>query len=522
MYRFQKHRQRIAWRIASFGAVIFVILTATSPAYAGWLKAESERFIVYSDGNANELRRFTQQLESFDRMLRLRMGLSADEEIYRKLPIYLVRSSSGINKIKPGSGGVIAGFYLATNEDIFGVATRDGDMHILKHEYAHHFMMQNFSFAYPAWFVEGFAEYFATAEFKRDEIHVGKYNQNSAYWLVNGSWTPMDDLLSSRPQQSMQHRETYYPLAWLLTHWFMSDADRRKALSAYLADVGGGGDSVEAMQRATGLAPAELQRTLRRHMNNSMAYVVMKSSFDVVDVAITPMPPSADDLLLLNQRLMIALPEEQRAATAREVRRAAARHADDPLALLSLGHAELHFGDPAAAETPLMRLIELNPNHVEGLQYLARARMEEAEKNDDPAAALRLRQEAQAFLARAYQADDVNYATLLLIAENRAGEPDYPSDNDLAVLTQTYRLAPQLGVVRVNLAQALIGRGRNAEAIVLLEPVVNNPHGEPGYARELLALAKGESDIAAPAGIKANADNAREENASGADAPPKT
>jgi hypothetical protein len=519
---FQAFRQQLAQGALGFGALVFATLAAANPAQAGWLKAESERFIVYSDGNANQLRRFTQELESFDRLLRVRMGLNLEEATYRKLPIYLVGSSSGINKVSPGSGDTIAGFYLASEEDIFGIATRDGDMHTLKHEYAHHFMMQNFSFAYPAWFIEGFAEYFATAEFKSDEIHIGKYHENRAYWLVNGSWTPMDDLLSSRPKQSTRHRETYYPLAWLLTHWFMSDTKRRRSLSAYLADVGQGGDSVEAMQRATGLAPTELQRTLRRYMNSRMSYVVMKTSFDAAEVAISPMPRSADDLLLLNQRLMISTPEDQRAATVRDVRRAAARHPDDPLALLALGHAELHFGDRAAAEAPLTRLIELHPNHVEGLQYLARARMEAAAEQDDSEAALRLRQEAQTFLARAYREDDVNYATLLLIAENRAGEPGYPNDNDLAVLTHAYQLAPQLGVARVNLAQALLGRGRNAEAVVLLEPVVNNPHGEAGYARTLLARAKGEIETEDDASTPIEIETAQTEAVPDADAPPET
>lgn len=95
---FQAFRQRLAQGALGFGALVFATLAAANPAQAGWLKAESERFIVYSDGNANQLRRFTQELESFDRLLRVRMGLNLEEATYRKLPIYLVGSSSGINK----------------------------------------------------------------------------------------------------------------------------------------------------------------------------------------------------------------------------------------------------------------------------------------------------------------------------------------------------------------------------------------------------------------------------------------
>lgn len=501
--------------VLGFVAVLSALLAVASPAQARWLKAESERFIVYSDGDEGQLRSFVQDLESFDRLLRLRLGLKVDDVPYRKLPIYLVGHRSGLAKVRPGLPDSIAGFYLATDEDIFGIALRDKQADTLKHEYAHHFMMQNFSFPYPAWFIEGFAEYFSTVEFERNRILVGKFNENRAYWLVNGSWTPMVELLSSRPLRSSRHQETYYPLAWLLTHWFMTDPDRRQSLNVYLNDVGAGGDPVEAMQRATGLDARDLQRTLRRYMNGRMTYEAIRTSFPPVSVVVTPLPASADDLLLLNQRLKVGVAEDEREATADEVRRAAARHPDDPLALLALGHAELHFGDPAAAEAPLLRLIELAPDHIEGLQYLARIRMAAADDEADYEAALALKEEAQTYLARAYQLDEADYGTLLLIAENRAGTPGYPSDNDVAVLEQAFVLAPQLASARLNLAQLLIYEDRTREAIALLEPLANDPHDGSASARSLLLRAKGMTEAEAEAQEAALVEQAEADGAAG-------
>jgi len=476
-----------ALAVAAFG----VGALTPAPARAEWLKAESERFIVYSDGREPQLRRFVQELEAFDRLLRLRLGLKVDEAPYRKLPVYLVGSHKSLTKVSPDAPETLAGFYTATDEDIFGVAIRDRDADTLKHEYAHHFMWQNFAATYPGWFVEGFAEYYSTVTFERDRVSIGKYNENRIYWLANGAWLPLADLLSSRPQLSeTRHRETYYPLAWLLTHWFMSDPARQRSLAAYLADVGAGGDPVEAMQRATGLTPEALEQTLRRYMNSRMTYVQMLTTFDTVEVAVTPLPRSADDLLLLNQRLKMGTPEDQRAAVAADARRAAAQHPDDPLALLVLGHAELHFGDETQAEAPLARLLEQQPDHVEALQYMALIRMSAADQMDDYDAALRKRDEAQQFLARAYRADDLNYVTLMLIAENRAGTPGYPNDNDVAVLEHAFTLAPQWGEARANLAQVLMYRGRNSEAIRLLEPLANDPHDRSPVARDLLQRAR--------------------------------
>lgn len=492
----QRLRKGVA--IAALSTVT-TITAGVTPANADWLKAESERFIVYSDGGEAKLHEFVQELEGFDRLLRMRLGLSPDETPARKLPIYMVSSRRGLLQIRPGLAENVAGFYTATDEDIFGVARRDQSMNILKHEYAHHFMMQNFSYPYPGWFIEGFAEYYATVEIEDSRALIGKYDENRTYWLQAASWMPMTELLSNRPLQSAASRETYYPLAWLLTHWFVANPDRQTTLDAYLRDVGAGGDPVEAMQRATGLSPVELSRSLRTYMKGRIPYRIMPVTLPKASVTVTRMPPSANDLLLLNQRLKIGVDDDRRAATAEEVRRVAARYPDDPLALLALGHAELHFGDTAAAEAPLQRLLTLEPQNVEALHYLIRARLKAAEDAESPEEISRLKTEARALLHRAYRVDAANYATLLLVAENRSGGEGYPNDNDVTVLEQAFSLAPQLGEARINLAQALMARDRNKEAAVLLEPLVNDPHRPSPEARAMLLRAKGVTEAEADA-----------------------
>ena len=78
-------------------------------------------------------------------------------------------------------------------------ATRRGN-EILFHEYAHHFMMQNStSAAYPGWYIEGFAEYFATVRFTARKIDIGNYSQGRAYSIVQGAWLPMERILSAGP-----------------------------------------------------------------------------------------------------------------------------------------------------------------------------------------------------------------------------------------------------------------------------------------------------------------------------------
>ena len=474
-------------------ATLLAASVGASPAHARWLKAESDRFIVYSEGGQAELTTFVQKLETFDRVLRNRMGLPADEPPLRKLPIYLVEGSAGISRLSPGIGGGVAGIYIPSSEDIFAVAIRGGmGDDVLLHEYGHHFMLQNYANSYPAWFVEGFAEYFSTVDIQSDKIIVGNYNRNRGEWLRSSSWLMMSELLGKRMGQVRDHQETYYPLAWLLTHWFMGTPERHSQLNAYLLDVSNGGNPVEAMPRATGISNAVLRRQLRDYMSR-LPYYSMPNSFPPVPVVVTQMPESADDLLILAQRLKVGVPENRRAATAAEVRRLAARYPDDPFARLTLGHAEIHFGDRATGETILRGLVESDPQNLEALQYLAASLLERSDKEEDAAAKIPLRAEAQRLLARAYALDDANYRTFMLLGDVRQGAPGYPTENDIMTRELALQLAPQLTETRMKMAETYLAAGRNADAIRSAQSVANNPHGGESAtkAQELINGARG-------------------------------
>lgn len=484
--------------------LVLAVTFGAGPAHAQWLRAESERFIVYSDGREPALHQFVQQLEVFDRVLRLNMGLDTDEPPFRKLPIYLTSDRLGVRKVSPGMSENVVGFYSATDEDIFAIAlndaTRSDARRTLFHEYAHHFMMQHFSAPYPPWFVEGFAEYFMTAEFRRDRVVLGGSSEGRAYWLLNEPWMPTADLLSARPlRPRVKYPQSFYPLSWLLTHWFLSEPARRPMLLAYLRDVGAGADSVEAMERATGMSLAQLRRALRGYQR--LQLFAVDNNFPAVPVTVTRLPRSADDLLLLNQRLKLGVPADQRAATAEEVRRAASRHGEDPLALLALGHAELHFGDVDVGRRTLGRLLEIDPNHVEAMQLLAQDHLAQAAKAETPEAQAEAHRAARRLLAQAYAVDDANFSTMLLLSRLRTRAPDWPNENDVHTLEITFTLAPQLAEARFNLAEARIRTDRKDEAIALLAPLASNPHGgsASAAARTMINRARGVTDAQADA-----------------------
>ena len=55
-------------------AVFASLFIAMTPAYAEWHKAETDRFVIYSDSSPEDLRIFAEQLERFHVAMELETG----------------------------------------------------------------------------------------------------------------------------------------------------------------------------------------------------------------------------------------------------------------------------------------------------------------------------------------------------------------------------------------------------------------------------------------------------------------
>ena len=64
----------------------------------------------------------------------------------------------------------------------------------------------------------------------------------------------------------------------------------------------------------------------------------------------------------------------------------------------------------------------------------------------------------------------------------RQSQPGYPNENDILTLGLALDRAPQLAAVRFQYARALVKTGKGSEAIDILKPLANNPHGSRASA----------------------------------------
>jgi len=507
------------------GVTLFAVIAgagaflAPRSAHADWLKAETEHFVIYGNTSENSLRRYAGKIERFDTLLRTYYPISTEYQT-PKLEIFMADGRRDMVRISPGIDESVAGYYSPNSGRIYTVInTRSpmGDV-VAYHEYAHHFMFQMSSSAYPSWFVEGFAEYYSTADVSDKTIQFGRHNPGRMNSLTGGAntWAKMDDVLKWKVTPSGRYpAHLYYAQAWAMTHYFMSTPDRTRMLGAYLSAVAGGQDSVVAMQAATGRTSNQLQSDIWSYISGRINILTPQIELAEPTVTVSRLSNADADTIWLDVRLdntpVIQKTDDDgdddggstqtAAQKAREESEEAANRAE--LIASAMAMAQVHKGDrtgPLLAarayrltQQPDLALEALEPlltdqlTDADVLRVAAMALLDQvqAESSQDNAAALRRR--ASGYLARAMDAEPLDFRIYLGLNDARRGQAQYPTPNDLATLETAYALAPQSFDTRLRLGEAYIARQMAPAAINVLMPVSNSPH-RSGFTRRAQAM----------------------------------
>lgn len=489
-------------------ASLIAIVSFVGSARAEWLKAETDHFIIYGDTSERAMRAYAQKVERFDSFLRTYYPIPSDYEI-PKLEIYLANGRRDMLKAEPGIGASVGGFYSPNSGRIHAVVNTQssrGDL-TLFHEYGHHFMFQMRANAYPSWFVEGFAEYYSTAEIRPDRVQFGRHDEGRMSFFVQqsaNSWAPMADVLKWRISDSGRYRAgDYYAQAWGLTHYFLATPERTRMLGQYLNAVAEGEESIAAMQRVTGRTPDQLQTDMRLYLSGSINLFTPQIELPTPEVEISRLSPSQSELIWLDLRLdresvKVEPPEpvegetdrarkrredyareeaEHRAELIRTALAVGTAPADDLLRLRVVARAHRLAGDPKAAFQVLEPQLTQTQTDPDLLRLAAELLMDQTGPDTDPAEATGNRREARSYLARSLDTDPLNFLTYRAINDTRQGQPNYPNDNDITTLVVASGLTPQSFDIRMRLGQAYLARDMPAKAVEVLRPVANNPHG---------------------------------------------
>ncbi|GGA57800.1 hypothetical protein GCM10011395_30170 [Sphingomonas psychrolutea] len=478
-------------------ALLLCACLIPSAALAEWQEASSRHFVLYSNDKPERVRAFTTKLERFDKALRVQRGMpDAPISPETRLTVYVVDTIDDVQKLVPGQENV-AGFYAPRAHPVAFVPRQSGTektdlnaQQILLHEYTHHFMLSNWTnAAFPAWFVEGFAEFNATAMFRDDGgITLGAAPQYRAFGVFNSDMLPMSRVLSPDPgRMSEEQTDVLYGRGWLLTHYLTFEPSRAGQLDAYIDAINAGKPVTEAKHQLKDVD--KLDRVLDRYAEQSRlpARTLTGSALAVGETTVRALTPAEAAVMPARIRSAAGVGATQAQAVVVLARRLAAPYPQDAAAQNVLAEAEYDAGNYTAAEAAADRALATAPKSMHAMLYkgMALAATARTAKKTDAATWSAVRH--WFLVANKVDTEDPLPLTLFYNSFGDADQP--PTKNADAALLYAYALAPYDLGLRMQAGRVYLQQGNAVEARRAIVPLAYSAHGSGGdRIQQVLAM----------------------------------
>ncbi|MEO7654487.1 MAG: hypothetical protein ABIS23_02245 [Sphingomicrobium sp.] len=474
------------------------LLGSAAPASAAWHESRSRHFNVYADASPEWLRAFSTKLEKFDQAVRTIRNMD-DPALGEsgRVTIYMLPDSNSVSKLAVGKRSSIAGFYIPRAGGSVAFVPRkagsqDWDMSVedtLFHEYAHHIMFQAVEDALPPWLVEGFAEFYTTAEFEKDgSVRLALPAYHRIYGLYQLPRPKMETLLGTDSELSRTDEETeaFYGWSWVLTHYLTFADERKGQLGRYIGALRNGAEPVNAARQAFGdfdQLGRDAERYLKRNKFKNLA--VAKAAPDSASIVVRSLRRGEAAIMTQVIQSKRGVNRETALGVAAAIRTAAATYADDPAVLRALAEAEFDAGNHEAAEKAATRTTQIDPGNGKAWIYRGRAQSELENGGATDAQWERIRSN---FL-RANAADKEDAEPLWLYYESFGSAGQKATRNAIDGLDYALVLAPQDPNLRVATVVQRINDKRLSEAREAIAPLAYSPHPGPSRNRARKALA---------------------------------
>ena len=523
------------YRVLAIVSIVLGTLALATPAAAKWHKAESDRFVIYSDSRGEDLREISQMLERYHVAMELESGRRVEvPSPSNRLTVYMVGSQEDLAELYGARDSNVAGFYLPrangsvafvpnprirASENARGrVGSRyrrdagiyvDRSFSILLHEYAHHFLIASARHAMPRWLSEGAAEYFSSARFHEDgSVDIGLPNNERAWEISQASNVPVMHLLDYERYLEGRSRRysNFYGRSWLLYHYLRFEPDRSGHLLRYWQAVASGADSLEAGEAIFGdIDRLEKDVTSYGRKRSMSGMRFSAADISIGSVRVTELSEGHEKMMDVIMRSKRGVDSEAAREIVVDARRVAEDFPGDAHVLTALAEAEYDSGNDDAAIAAAERAISIDPAIPNAYVQKGYALFRKAAESDEPAMAYQAAMTPFQDL-NALEADHTQPLIYYYRSFVRRGEA--PPEDAKFALERATQLAPFDKGLAVEAAGMKAAEGDPVIARYLLAPVAADPHGGK---RGRLARAMMEVLAKVPDGSRVNlSDFARE------------
>lgn len=487
------------WRL-SLGllAGLATLMTPAAGRAADWIEAQSAHFIIYSQAPEKKTRLYVKKLEAFRTLTNMLLGAS-DAGPQTRFTVYLLADNDQMLQVRPSFARQVGGVYFNCAEgtqayaslQYFDMDGQDPSLITLLHEYSHYVMFQHARTYYPAWYVEGFAEYLSTADPEKGAITIGEMSQERNFTLSQDRWISFDKVLNpdfgftGDKNNDPWEIESFYAQAWLLTHYMLSDDKRAKDLNAYFARLQNGEPPVAAFEAATGIKVATLEGVLKRYAEKTFYLKIALPDYPDDQINVTPVPGGG--AWLLDASLLTTCPDASQGKALLGRLSALASPSASAALRLAIDRAQMQYGDPKRAADDLADPTHPAPDGFETHYLLGRAYLKQAQSQQGEAARA-LTDQARAEFIKAYKLQKFDAPNLYFLAESFADQPGFPDMNVVNAASGAHVLAPGVLDYAGLTAFADLINNRRDDAVAALQPFVGDPHNRQQAERIKLTV----------------------------------
>src|SRR5579871_3783137 len=434
-----------------------------APALDRWVEVNSPHFSVVTDAGEGRAREVAMQ---FEQMRSVFAQLFAKDMVHQSIPLQIVvlKSEQQLSKYAPtfqGKPVKIAGFYLHSQDKDFiavDVSASNG-WETVFHEYAHLLLNSNFP-ALPAWFQEGFAEYYSTIQVEQKQVAIGATPKYAPSVLSKEPLMPINNLFrvtqgSPIYNDDQSHRTLFYAESWLVVHYLFDSRQLGKA-QEYFDLLRQRVPVATAIEKAFGKKPEELDREIDEYYRLVKKVVIapLPGGKENVTFASTPLSSLDAEAVLAE---LHSHESEYHAQAIKEFERILQQEPDNSVAHRGLAYTYLQDGALDAALPHFLKTVGKNSNdwllHYYWATFIAK-------KQDD---SLIAQMESEARLVTQLNpemADGHGLLGFALMSQHKI-------DGAAQAYAEALHLSPGNEVYAINLAELYTLQGKQQEAYEL-------------------------------------------------------
>jgi hypothetical protein len=380
------------------------------PSY--WKRAESPHLIVYSDSSSDDVRRLVDHLERLDHVMRVYLrDYILVPAAAQKLTLYYPERTGDfatvttvatdpprmpIGRYDSCVAGV-QGFGISyepvpelKNRELAKLPLLESESYILE-AYARHFIYRYTGIRAPAQLIDGLAQFFSATRFSTTQTVLGRTPPALGYYLNflgNGHRYSLlyHSVLDHPDWQATGYVGSgyagpegvaleYQTKSWLLTHYMLSTAERRKQMADYLNLVHDDMPTIAAFEKAFGMKIDDLDYKMFRYWHQGAYTVQVDFPMPAIPIAVETLTRAAGDVVLASAALKSCPDRKTGEALLKQLTEQSGKAPANEFVLLTLSRAQIEWGNPDDAIGPLEALLRSRTNHVEALQLLGMAHL---------------------------------------------------------------------------------------------------------------------------------------------------